>query len=411
MKSALRLYGGPASRGFTGVLGLFFAGMWLSKTAQVILFERTDNLALFGYSYAVMACAGAVAAIIVGPMVDRHGHRVTLPIGIAVYAVALATRSVPEQSIVVLVGAALAAVGATAVLVSLRPLTTEIASLPKEPDIEGVVALRKSVDDIAIVGAGGLFTVVIWLFGESTSSFRAATLGAALIVACAAVAAGFFLRTPALQGSPPLAGTAAASPKVEDKPEVLDRVLHTTLLASAAVAAIYISFVIPTLPLLAERRGIPIAWVGFSFTVIGIGKFVSTLVYGATASGKHSKLLRFIVAEVLVGFLSMAAAAAFGAPFFLILFIRGAVVAIGSVAEEALQLELIPPANLGKVFGQLQAAFLAGDVVGGLIAPLLIEAGMITQLFVGSGVLAIINGVFAGVMIARRTRVPVSVLV
>ncbi|WP_042407627.1 MFS transporter [Streptacidiphilus carbonis] len=339
---------------------LFFAGMWLSKTAQPLYYAQQHALGRFGAGYCAMAVTGA-GSFAVGRMLDRWGPRTALAAGTLLYAVGLALRVFSGSLALVLLSGAVAGLGASTVLVGLRTWTFGITDEHTRPRVVSARVVAQQVGaacGAALAGAG------LAAFGVVDGG-RTALLAAAALVALACLPA---LSAPG-RSTAPAAPTAAA-----DAADAADAarpaggrggVLAWAVAALGVLGGLYTSFVTPYLPLVLEKHGLGIGLVGVALATVSLtSSFVGPMIAARLRSTRALRAL--VVAEGVAAAGTLLLVPGWGAPVAMTaITIRSLSFTTSATSEEVLQGQIFPTAQLGLLFGASQSGFLAGDALGG----------------------------------------------
>lgn len=351
MSSTRALLTRPSTAALLGFQLLFFAGMWLSKTAQPLYYAQQHALGHFGVGYCVMAVTGA-GSFIVGRVLDRWRPRTALAAGTLLYAVGLALRVFSGSLALVVLSGAVAGLGASTVLVGLRTWTFGITDERTRPR---VISGRVVAQQVGTACGAALAGAAMAAFGVVNGG-RAALLAAAALVAAACL--------PAL--SAPNRPAAPVGPRPAARPAAgRGSALAWAVGGLGALGGLYTSFVTPYMPLILQKHGLGIGLVGVVVAGVSLtSSFVGPMISARLRSTWALRAL--VVAEAVAAAGTLLLVPGWGAPVAMTaVTVRSLAFTTSATSEEVLQGQIFPVAQLGLLFGASQSGFLVGDALGG----------------------------------------------
>lgn len=372
---------------------LFAAGMWMSKVAHPLYFEDEGAMTAFGVGYAVMAVAGGFS-FLWGSIADRLGGLIAARIGIVLYAVGLAGR-LWTDIVPVVVFSAIAGIGASTVLVAIRPWVRSLAS---DADIPRIVAARNVGNHIGVfagtVGAAALMAA-------PAPAGRGPAL--ALLAAPAIALLGFAWL--ALGDSRP----APAKPSAEDGATTPSRTWSITLrlVVIGVVSGCYVSLLTPYAPLILTEAGGTAAQASLVIALTSAAQLAVSSLLTRFPLATGAPLRVFTVSELATGLLTLTLVRLLGGSFWLVVIVyvaRAALVSLAVITEETIQYAVIPARSVGFAFGASQAAFLAGDALGGIAGAQLWQQGGATPLLAVAGAMTLLNAALLPLLLGSRWR-------
>lgn len=361
---------------------LFAAGMWLSKIAQPLYFERLEALVAFGIGYAVMAVVGGFS-FLWGAAADRFGGLNTVKLGAVLYCVGIAGR-LNVDVVPVIVFSALAGAGASMALVGLRPWIRNSVS---EQEVLRVVGSRVFSSQLGTfagtLGASGIFLI-------SASAENGQTT--ALIVApCLVAAAAVWLFFVGRSSETKIKNKVPTDDQVKSTLRKGNLVLALKLGLIGVLSGFYVSLIAPYMPLILTSSGASAAEASLVVALMSAAQIGMSFLVSKRGTGSRPFAL-FALTELAAGIITLVMAVIFDAMWLsVLLVIRAAFVAVSVIAEETIQYAVLPATSAGLLFGISQSAFLVGDALGGAIgAPIWLSSGPQT-LLVTAGVITVLN--------------------
>ncbi|QAV70365.1 MFS transporter [Salinibacterium sp. UTAS2018] len=371
---------------------LFAAGMWMSKVAQPLYFERLDSLLAFGVGYAVMAVVGGLS-FAWGALADRIGGLRAVKIGTLIYGVGIAGRLLTDL-VPVVIFSAIAGLGASLVLVAIRPWVRSNATDDELPRIVGARNLGNQIG--VVTGTAGAAVIFSMIDSRIDGPATALWVAPGLI----ALALLWLTLMPQTRLNPPRLSTRG----VRDAPRISSfRSIGFRLAIIGLISGFYVSLVAPYAPLILTEGGASAAQAAIVLALLSGAQILVS--WALSRWGSHSRPFRlFALAEVSAGALAILLGLSFGLGLFwvaLVFVLRAALIALAVACEETIQYAVIPAHATGLIFGISQAAFLVGDAVGGALgAPLWLATGP-EGLLLTAGCATLLNAVLLPVLLSK----------
>lgn len=356
----------PEAMQLTVFCFLFFTAMWTSKTVQPLYFARNGFLTNFGISYTAMAIAG-MSAVFVGRVGDRFGNSLLARAACLCYAAGLALRIDDHHVLSAAVSGALAGLGASAVMISLRVwMLTAIA----EEQRARFLSLREVATQTGVALGTGVAGALVLVLGSGNSGYVRTLLAAAVLAALAAV----------VVPTSPADRTRAKAPGEGSAPVALrvlfsrNRWLTVGVVGLGVLLGLYSSLLTPYLPVILRSRGVSLSLIGPVLAVAAVAR-IATAAATSPFLRRLPPLAVFGVAEAGCalatgllgwGFGPWLAAAA--------VLVRSVMLVASTLSEELIQLKVFPKVGAATFFGLAQTSFLIGDAVGGGVGGALYSA-------------------------------------
>jgi Cyclic nucleotide-binding domain len=352
-----------------GAYTLFTLSEYSVWLGMLIYAYRHGGATVAGLIAIAQLVPAAVAAPFVAAVADRRSPVVLLAGGYLAQVVGLTA-----TALTVIAGAP-PAVYVAAVITA----TTAVTARPAQATLVPSLAVTAHQLTAANVVVGWVESASVAASGLLTGILVAAGGVAVLFAVCAGLSLGAMilvirLRATAL-GSSPEAAPAVLGDLRESLRLTLRRPrlrLIVGLLTAEAIVVGALDLAIVIIAVAVLHR--PQAWVGYLNSVTGAGAVlaatVSVLLVGRRLGAP-------ILASAFV-FSGVLAALAFGpgvAATLALLLVAGASTAMLDIAGRTLLQRSVPPQLLGRVFGVLEGAMMAGYAVGALLVPLLVFLG------------------------------------
>jgi predicted MFS family arabinose efflux permease len=343
-----------------------------------------------------------MSAFVIGRVGDRFGHFLIGRMACLCYAVGLALRIDDHNVVAAVVSGALAGLGASAVLISLRVWMLTAIAEEQRPKF---LSVREVATQSGVALGTGVAGTLVLILGSGNGGYVRTLLAAAVLAALAAVA----LPTPP-------AGRPRPGAPHEDSARLTLRMLfsrHRWLTLGVTglgiLLGLYTSMLAPYLPVILRSSGVPLSLVGPVLAVAAVARI-------ATAAATSPFLRRlpptavFAVAEAGCalatgllgwGFGPWLAAAA--------VLVRSVMLVASTLSEELIELKIFPKANAATFFGLAQTSFLIGDAAGGGIGGALYSAYGLRPAIVAAAILTLLNAALFPIFyrtFMRRSVVP-----
>jgi MFS family permease len=339
---------------------IFFGGMWASKTIHPLWFQASNSsLSFFGWSYSAMAVAGSLS-FFVGYLADRYGITRALRIGLVLYAVGMALRCYTHSLTLAIVSGVIAGLGASTVLVCIRPL---IFSWVTEKEIPLALALKNSTISIGSSAGTLLAGWIPTILTPSSISYPAILLGSA----CSPILAALLIPEEGLESA-----KVESSTQVESKVSIREIFHRHSFLAIAIVffgilSGGSASLLNPYLPVILADFGFDIGSIGILLATSRLTAAIVSLSLGKVPFEKI-KYQIFLISGICLSIITLVLASSPNQLFCgLFVLIYGIIFAVSVLTEEIIQMAIYPRNLMAFCFGLTQTGFLIGDSVGGVL--------------------------------------------
>ncbi len=374
-----------SARHFFVFVTLFFSGMWCSKTIHPLWFEYNHSLDYFGFSYTAMAIAGSLS-FLTGMIVDKFGTAWTLRIGTLLYSIALLLRVFADSFSLSIVSGIVGGLGASTVLVSLRPW---IISWSSEKERPVALSINQTSNNL-----GTSIGVIIAGFGISALGNLKTGYPIFLIVSSVLVLLSV-LFVPKIKGT----NTSKSKDDTEKKIKYRDLLKEKKLLSVGVIifgvlSGLVVSMLNPYLPLILKDLGLPLHLISILMTILTILRIVVNPFIGSKVNNKN-KIVYFALSEICIAICLLLLLIPFS-PYLvmLIVIIRSILISISVLSEELMQISMFSAKLVGIFFGLAQTAFFVGDALGGTIAGWIYNNAGTNIVIVVTASLTVLNSCF-----------------
>lgn len=360
----------PSARAFLIFSVLFYLSMAVSKTVHALWFDEQNALTFFGFSYTMMAIAGALS-FITGKIGDIVSPSFALRLGVFVYAIGLFLRIFTNSLIIAGVSGFIAGLGASLVIVSMRYW---ILSIGDEENRAAIVSLKETGSNTGTaVGASlaGILTLLL------SYIFKNPIVTVLIISSVLCLFTMLFV--------PKLHKDKESSDKDKEKlKKYVPKRLITGVIFFGVITGLSVSLFTPFFPVILKEQGVPVTLIGLYIALIGISSILFAPLFGDNEVNKRKSKL-FFWFELLVGVLTLLFLFKLHyliVPFIIIirtLFITGSV-----ICQELMELNMYPKYAIGMLFGLSQSSFFVGDAIGGSIGGILFSINLNYSLMVCS---------------------------
>ncbi len=360
----------PSARAFLIFSVLFYLSMAVSKTVHALWFDEQNALTFYGFSYTMMAIAGALS-FITGKIGDIVSPSFALRLGVFVYAIGLFLRIFTNSLIIAGVSGFIAGLGASLVIVSMRYW---ILSIGDEENRAAIVSLKETGSNTGTaVGASlaGILTLLL------SYIFKNPIVTVLIISSVLCLFTMLFV--------PKLHKDKESSDKDKEKlKKYVPKRLITGVIFFGVITGLSVSLFTPFFPVILKEQGVPVTLIGLYIALIGISSILFAPLFGDNEVNKRKSKL-FFWFELLVGVLTLLFLFKLHyliVPFIIIirtLFITGSV-----ICQELMELNMYPKYAIGMLFGLSQSSFFVGDAIGGSIGGILFSINLNYSLMVCS---------------------------
>ncbi|WP_370931180.1 MFS transporter [Bartonella sp. DGB1] len=344
---------------------LYFLPMALSKMLFPILWEMEGKLDLFSISYVTMACVGAFS-FLYAKVIKKFGLAYSLAFGYILYAVGLILRAFPVDIYLAMTTGIVAGIGASAVGLVLSALMVNIDS-----EVRPKVILKI-----------GNISAIVNMLGRTIAGFLVAGLAyftiynyqLAIILTGVITFSGclFINKKEDIYKYNP-------KQKNKDKQNLsfiknfkANKSLYLSLMSYVFISGIFFACFLPLIPIYLKN---------LDFSISAIGMIMSLAVVSALAA---KNLYMYVSANDSI-FAYMVFACLKAITISLLFYILGQQLAILYVAclliynmfssiegiiESILELKIAEENDSATIFGLIQSCYLSGDVLGGILMPI-----------------------------------------
>jgi predicted MFS family arabinose efflux permease len=401
MAHALRLPGGRPFKLLMAGLATSSCGDWLYNVALLALvFERTGSPTWV----AVTTAARVVPIAILGPLggvaADRFDRRTLMIAADIVRALLmLALAAVAHLGLPIVAAPLIAGLATAAGVAQPTCVATTTARLVDAEDLGRASAARAAINQGAIVAGPAFGALLMIVAGPAVAILVNAATFLLSGAAVAAIAPGPWFR-PARTGETPtvLADLRAGAQALRGAPIAL-RFLGADLMCSAVYGLLTV-----TLVLVARRTGAGADGYGLLLGAFGVGGILgATLAGRRSASERWRRTLAVAMALVALPLAGLGLAGTLPLALGLALLGGGGMVVAEVLGDTALP-RMVDDEVLGRAYGLLVPASLAGIVAGSLVAaPLVALAGLGGAMAATAAVVAL-----AGALLVRERRPAVA---
>ncbi|MEI3611239.1 MFS transporter [Pseudogracilibacillus sp. SO30301A] len=367
----------PSARAFLIFSVLFYLSMAVSKTVHALWFDEQNALTFYGFSYTMMAIAGALS-FITGKIGDIISPSFALRLGVFVYAIGLFLRIFTNSLIIAGISGFIAGLGASLVIVSMRYW---ILSIGDEENRAAIVSLKETGSNTGTaVGASiaGILTLLLsYIFKNPIVT---------VLIISSVLCLVTILFVPKLNKDKK---NSDKDKKNSDKDKEklkksVPKQLITGVIFFGVITGLSVSLFTPFFPVILKEQGVPVTLIGLYIALIGISSIIFAPLFGNKEVDKRKSKL-FFWFELLVGILTLLFMFKLHyliVPFIIVirtLFLTGSV-----ISQELMELNMYPKYAIGMLFGLSQSSFFVGDAIGGSIGGILFSINLNYSLVVCS---------------------------
>lgn len=360
-------------------LFLFYFSMGISKFAQVLWFEKTDNLINFSLSYSSMAIAGAFSFLLsnwVSQLSLKTAFRVFIPI----YALGMLLRTIPAPSIFPILSGIIAGIGAATVLLIVRTWIFKLTDESQE-DKSFIVSSRYTIMQISLTLATLCAGQILALFNDSATVYVSVLIGSAGLLFLSLLVKKF-----------PTQKVLKKDKMFTVFPE--NKKLGIMLYTCVITLGISIALIEPLLPVIVSDAGYTTSITSIIISIYGLIKIGASFLFQHKLFSSKPQIT-FLICEIGIGAVFIITGI-----FDVMAFILLGVIYLLSIAtagffilKEIMEYDMLPKKELALYIGLLQSAFLIGDSIGSPIGATIYSYSGVTLLFTLFGILSILGGI------------------
>jgi MFS family permease len=385
-------------KGLLGLELLFLLGMWISKTAWPLWVQNGGDLGLYGLSYGAMAATG-VFAVSLGSFLDRMSPRRAVLLGSIAYAVGISLRWFHRDPLLSVLSGVIGGLGASFLVLTFRTIARHLQGDQPQP---AFLAARRIIA-AAAMGLGGLAVSGLIAWAPGNRGYAWPIFGAGIPVVLAGVLAGR-VRVPEWRSLSPAGGASSRSWNPFASPALREPRLFRLILLNG-LCGLCFSLVLPYLPLWYRELGMSAPMVA-SLSTLATLVSVGAQPLAARLLRDHPPHRIYAAGEILHwGCVALLLAAGSVHWIIPLAMSRSLFRGFSGLAEEVMEMKLIPVRHAALGYGALQSAFLIGDSLGGAMGGLLAKALSLPAVLA----IAVIFSSFHGIAFYRLARPPIRV--
>jgi MFS family permease len=350
----------PTVLAFSAFQVLFYALMWISKTAHILFFEKSGAMFTFGAAYSAMALVGYFS-FVVGYLADTYGFRKVLLSGGALYSIGLLMRIYSVNLPVAIVSGLIAGAGASCILCAVRIWMLELSTEETTAQMVGVKSATSSFGTAIGCALAGMLPTLF----PSDNALQAILIFAGVGMAVLTVI--FYFKGPKIDIA--RSATRAEFPLKNIRNLFRDfKGLSSMTLILGVTTGFYVSFISPYLPVIMKDKGLSLLSIGISTGAFALIRFFIDPFIGQFVEKKKDQSLQiFLMAEILIALITASLLWSISKEAFVLLLVfRSASLGLSAIAEEVLWIRTFPKNKMGLFFGLSQSGFFLGDFFGGL---------------------------------------------
>lgn len=367
---------------------MLFLGVTMSRTIQVLWFEKNGHVENFGLSYSAMAFAGALS-FFTGALAKKLGIVIAIRIGCIVYSIGLAFRIFTESPIIAILGGFIAGLGASTVFVNLQPW---IVSWVEEKDQSIAVSLNQTTSTIGNA-LGSLFVSIGMILLAFQFNDDVSLIILLLLAALFPLIAGAFLPK-----------QKAINSKESESRDIgifsaikANKLFSLGVLFFGALGGLYSSILTPYIPLMMKQSGLSVSEIGLVSTFLTITIAILNPYIGSFLKNRN-RVLTLAVSEfalfIIMIMLLISLSSKLTWLIIIILLFRAVALTVSIISEQTLQMNLFNGVMVSVYFGMAQTSFWIGDTFGATLGGWIYYQWGIDLLIIVGAVLILLNSLF-----------------
>lgn len=365
---------------------ILYSGVWVSKTVHPMFFHETDDLALFGVSYSVMAATG-IFSFYFGQIISRMPLKKAILYGCMIYSVGMSLRMFPNFTAAVATGV-ISGVGASITFICL-------SSWPFSADGDEE---RDSWYAYTIWASNIARGVILCMAAYFTAIF-AASNGLQILLLASAVCPllGFFLVARWIPSD--LKPQGKKSSFIATLRETNPVIIRFSFYSVAA--GLLVSLVLPYIPIMAVEAGLSDTEV---LTLVGVSSLIVVATQPMVLSiGRVAGPAIFFGFSTLGLSISTALLAFDGVVWLLCIWVCLRYIAANCVhlSQRMVEMRVVERSEASTSMGMLQSAFLIGDMMGGALAGLIWTFGNPYLILPIVSLMVVLNGLYFLIVFVR----------